>query len=281
MNAAPLSTQLPNLSDSQSGHNPAEFIAFLRSLNNDHLGDHCRRIASKDKDNWTTIVDGLVDHFLRSFYLPNTVSWDGVQERLEVTQATLEVIRRVFLRVDGIFTGSQELVRKIFVRLMDFCRVLDLWIGIAKENDGFSMLQQYREMVMSILISVLHGLGDNNAVPGQQQSACESLRELLKEGLEVFRGKVPSHSTLKFSHLECHSRLFRDIRPSLWQYNTGFLRKTSHSRHTKRSNIESRGYPPSEQLIKLMDTRTRKITLFMSLLTLPRKSRRFLPSFLK
>ena len=50
--------------------------------------------------------------------------WDGIQERLEVTEATLEVIRRVFLRVDGIFTGSEGLVRKIFVGLMDFCRVL-------------------------------------------------------------------------------------------------------------------------------------------------------------
>jgi serine/threonine-protein kinase ATR len=193
MNAAPLSTQLPvpNLGDSQSGYNPAEFIVFLRSLNNNHLGDHCRRIPSKDRDNWTTIVDGLVDHFLRSFYLPDAVSWDGVQERLEVTQATLEVIRRVFLRVDGIFTGSEVLVRKIFVRLMDFCRVLDLWIGTTIENiDDLSKLQEYREMVMSVLISVLRGLGNNNPVPGQQQSACESLREMLREGLEVCRGKL-------------------------------------------------------------------------------------------
>lgn len=198
MNMAPLSTQmpLPNLGDSQSGYNPAEFIAFLRSLNSNRLGDHCRRIPSKDKDSWTTIIGGLVDHFLRSFYLPDAVSWDGIQERLEVTEATLEVISRVFLRVDGIFIGSEALVQKIFVRLMDFCRVLDLWIETVNENIGdLSKLQQYREMVMSVLISVLRGLGDNNAVPGQQQSSCESLREMLREGLEVCRGKLLFPST--------------------------------------------------------------------------------------
>ena len=189
----------PNLGDSQSGYNPAEFIVFLRSLNNDHLGDHSRRIPAKDKDNWTTIVDGLVDHFLRSFYQPDTVPWDGIQERLEVTEATLEVIRRVFLRVDGIFTGSEGLVRKIFVRLMDFCRVLDLWTATAIKNvDDLSKLQGYREMVMSVLISVLRGLGSNNPVPGQQQSGCDSLREMLREGLEVCRGTLLPYSTFTF-----------------------------------------------------------------------------------
>lgn len=196
MSRAPTEFPVANLGDSQSGYDPAEFIVFLRSLNNDHLGDHCRRIPPKDKNNWTTIVDGLVDHFLRSFYLPGSVPWDGIQERLEVTEATLEVIRRVFLRVDGIFIGSEVLVRKIFVRLMDFCRVLDLWTATVVGNaDGLSKLQEYREMVMSVLISVLRGLGSNNPVPGQQQSACESLREMLREGLEVCRGKLLFYST--------------------------------------------------------------------------------------
>ena len=109
---------MPNLSDSQSGYNPAEFVVFLRPRNNDHLGDLSD--SSKDKNNWTTIVGGLVDHFLRSFYLPDTVPLDGIRERLEVTEATLEVIRCVFLRVDWIFTGSEGLVRKFFVRITLF-----------------------------------------------------------------------------------------------------------------------------------------------------------------
>lgn len=89
-----------------------------------------------------------------------------------MTEATLEVKSCVFLRVEGIFTGLEGLVRKIFVMLMDFCRVLDIWTATVIENvDGLPSDKNGHPF---------RGLGSNNPVPEQQQSACESLREMLR-----------------------------------------------------------------------------------------------------
>ena len=53
-----------------------------------------------------------------------------MQEKVEMTEATLEVIRRVFMLVESIYNGSEVLVRKMFARPLDLCRTLDVWIDI-------------------------------------------------------------------------------------------------------------------------------------------------------
>jgi len=186
MDPAPLSSQFPNLSGSQSNYDPAQFLLFLRSLVKRYLGDDCHPIPLAKKDDWVTIVNGLADHFLGSFYLPDDVSWEAMQERLEITEATLEVVRRVFLRVEGIYNDSEELIRKMFVRLLDLCRVLDLWVGSAVQNEE---VKEFRETVFSVLVSILRGLGCNNPVPEQQRSSWETLRGILQAGIDVCNGK--------------------------------------------------------------------------------------------
>jgi len=190
MNPTPSSTQfpVPQLGNSQSGATPAEFLEFLRSLPLQYLGDHCRRIPSGDKPAWVTIVNGLTDHFLGPFPLPGVVSWNAMQEKGEMIEATLDVVQRVFLRVDGIYNHSLELVQKLFARLLDLCRVLDVWMGTIQDTvDSQLMPLGLRESALSVLVSVLRGLGSNNPTP-DQQSSWKSLRDILKAGLEVCRG---------------------------------------------------------------------------------------------
>ncbi|CAA7258548.1 unnamed protein product [Cyclocybe aegerita] len=189
MNNTPPSTPfpVPGFAGADNNASPAEFLKFLRSLTTQYLGDNSPRILAANKAAWVTIVNGLTDHFLGSFPLPDIVSWSAMQERVEVAEVTLEAIKRVFERVEGIYNDSEELVRKLFARLLDLCRVLDVWTEpeVVCEEAMFSPAHM-KEKVSLLLIAVLRGLGDNAPAPSEQHSASwKVLREVLVESLGV------------------------------------------------------------------------------------------------
>ncbi|KDR84099.1 hypothetical protein GALMADRAFT_697464 [Galerina marginata CBS 339.88] len=170
MKAVPPSTPFPGLKGSDNNTSPAEFLQFLRSITAQYLGDNAARIAASNKDAWIAVVDGLTDHLLGSFPLPDIVSWNTMKEKIVMTEATLDVIRRVFLRVEGIYSSSEGLVKKLFVRLLNLCGVLD-------------------EKAFGVLVSILRGLGDHNPLISEgPESSWKVLRGILKECLDVCNG---------------------------------------------------------------------------------------------
>lgn len=203
MNTAPSSTpfQVPGFNGTDNNATPAEFLTFLRSLTAEYLGEKTKRITSDNKETWITIVDGMTDHLLGPFPQPDIVSWDTMKEKIVMTEATLEVIGRVFLRVDGIYDASGDLVKKLFARLIDLCRVLDIWI----ETDGFIdkdniTPNQLKERALAVLISILRGLGDGiSLAPEQNKPYWQSLRDMLQECVETCNGVSRYHLLLTIS----------------------------------------------------------------------------------
>jgi len=190
MNNPPPSTPfpVPGFHGGNNNASPAEFLEFLRSLTTQYLGDKCDRIRATDKTVWVTIVDGLTDHFLGAFPQPDIVSWNTMQDKVEMTEATLEVIRRVFLRVDGIYTGSVDLFRKVFVRLLDLCGVLDIWKEAATETGESGLPStRMREKTILTLTTLLRGLDGNNPSEAQE-SSWKALRRILQECVDVCAG---------------------------------------------------------------------------------------------
>jgi serine/threonine-protein kinase ATR len=182
---------VPGFNASSSNATPAQFLEFLRSLITQYLGDTSPRILSSAKAAWVTIVDGLTDHFLGSFPLPDIVSWETMQEKVEMTEATLEVIRRVFIRVEGIYNGSEVLVRKMFARLLDLCKTLDVWVDVGIPSGILAFTPEYiKEKALGLLVFVLRGLGDNTPPPSdhQYQPSWKTLREILNECIDVCHG---------------------------------------------------------------------------------------------
>ena len=182
---------VPGFNASSSNATPAQFLEFLRSLITQYLGDTSLRILSSAKAAWITIVDGLTDHFLGSFPLPDIVTWETMREKVEMTEATLEVIRRVFMRVEGIYNDSEILVRKMFVRLLDLCRILDVWVDVGILPGAPVFTPGYiREKALGLLVFLLRGLGDNIPAPSDHQSqpSWKTLREILKECVDVCHG---------------------------------------------------------------------------------------------
>ncbi|KAF8165695.1 hypothetical protein B0H34DRAFT_248869 [Crassisporium funariophilum] len=177
---------VPAFGGTDSNATPAEFLEFLRSLITQYLGDACPRIPAANKAAWITIVDGLTDHFLGPFPSPDIVSWNTMQEKVEVTAMTLEVIGRVFRRVECIYNGSEQLVRKLFARLLDLCKVLDIWID--SKICGETTLSSYnmKQKALALLTLILRGLGDNCPSPSDKSDLSWGvLRAILKECIDV------------------------------------------------------------------------------------------------
>ena len=194
MSVVPTSTPfpVPGFSASSDNATPAQFLDFLRSLITQYLGDTSPRILSSAKVAWVTIVDGLTDHFLRPFPLPDIVTWETMQEKVEMTEATLEVIRRVFMRVEGIYNGSEDLMRKMFARLLDLCRALDVWVDVGILSGDQEFTPGYiKEKALGLLVFLLRGLSDNIPPPSSDhhyQPSWKTLREILKECVDVCHG---------------------------------------------------------------------------------------------
>ena len=197
MSAVPPSTPfpVPGFHASSSNATPAQFLEFLRSLITQYLGDTSPRILSSAKAAWATIVDGLSDHFLGPFPLPDFVTWETMQEKVEMTEATLEVIRRVFMRIEA-------LVRKMFAKLLILsgCRTLDIWVGILSGDQAFTP-GYVKEKAIGLLVFLLCCLGNNTPPPSDQQyqPSWKTLRETLKECVDVCHGG-PNKKFLKYYH---------------------------------------------------------------------------------
>ena len=191
MSAVPPSTPfpVPGLNGTSDNATPAEFLSFLRNLINEYLGDNCPRIT-KNKDTWVTVVNGLTDHLLGTFPLPDVVSWNAMQEKVEMTEVSLEVIRRVFLRVDNVDIGSEDITRKLSARLLDLCRVLDVW-GEMEVDCGEGMFSpvHLKGRAFETLVSVLRCLGDNTPMTSEEYDpSWKSLRVILQEYVAVVQG---------------------------------------------------------------------------------------------
>ncbi|KAJ7771048.1 hypothetical protein DFH07DRAFT_716656, partial [Mycena maculata] len=169
-----------------SNASPQEFLDFLRNLVAQNLdGDPAVRIANKDL--WATVVAGLSEQFLASFPSTDKVQWHVMHEKIRLAAASLDVIRRVANRVEGIFHGPGDLARPTFARLLNFCNVVEMWLDIEFEPmDGLPSPQELAEDAFQTTLLVLRSLG--GAVVHIAESKVplwKTLRAILAESLDV------------------------------------------------------------------------------------------------
>ncbi|KAF5363593.1 hypothetical protein D9756_000300 [Leucocoprinus leucothites] len=153
---------IPTFNGSESDASLDQFLDFLRALISQYLSDNAPRIPSSNKVAWITVISGLTDHLLSTFPLPNLVSWTALREKVISVNTTLDVVKRVFERVDGIHQGTTETIKKVFARLLHLCFVLDSWLDNAiKPEDEQVHPEALRERCFEALVVVLRGLGEN------------------------------------------------------------------------------------------------------------------------
>lgn len=194
MNSVPPSTPfaVPGLDHAEVRVNsPESLLLFLRSVNKEYLGDNLPRIPASNKDNWIAIVNALADELLRTFPLPDGNTWDSMGEKIELVETTLEVSKRVFRHVNGIYNSSEALVKKLLARSIYLCGVLDLWIEVDVPcGDQILHPADMKERAIDAIVSILRGFGDHNPLSSEgQKPSWKILREILQECLDICNGK--------------------------------------------------------------------------------------------
>lgn len=183
---------VPTFDGSNNDASLDQFLDFLRTLISQYLSDNNPRIPSSNKDAWITVIGGLTDHLLATFPLPDIVSWSALQEKVTSTLTTLDVVKRVFERVDGIYQGTTGMVKKVFARLLNLCLVLDSWVDIEMQlEDGLVHPKVLKGKGFEVLVTLLRGLGGNVlTTAGIAEPSWRTLRMILNECLEVCHGEL-------------------------------------------------------------------------------------------
>lgn len=182
----------PEFNNVGGDSDPAEFLKFLQAMITKYLSEDSPRIAESSKDAWVAIVDGLADNFLQSFPLPDMTLWNLMQEKVAMTETTLQIIQRVFSCVDGIYNNAEVLVKKMFKRLIDLCSVLDIWLETSTIYDDSPVSPtSMQTQASNIVVCFLRGMGNNSPL---LSSDCEPswkiLRNILQECVDICQGIV-------------------------------------------------------------------------------------------
>lgn len=179
---------VPTFSGSESDKTLEGYLEFLRDLESRYLSDNTPRPS---KDGWITVIDGLTEHML-TFPLPEGISWSALGEKVTSVLATLDTVKRVFERVNVIFLGTAEMMKKVFARLLSLCLVLDSWVDLDVQlEDGVMHPKVVRERGLEVTIGILRGLGRNVVTTVENSDpSWKTLRTILNECLEVCHGEL-------------------------------------------------------------------------------------------
>ncbi|KAJ6615603.1 hypothetical protein B0H10DRAFT_2220252 [Mycena sp. CBHHK59/15] len=192
---------VPTFDDPHSDASPQEFLNFLKNLVVQNLdGDPAIRIPAANKDLWVTVVTGLSEQFLASFPSTDKVQWHVMHEKVKLASASLDVIRRVSLRVDDIFSGPGDLAKQTFARLLNFCNVVEMWLDVECEPmQGLPSPRVLAEDALQTTLLVLRSLGGAVVhIADSKIPLWKTLRAILAECLDIIEDLMLRSSTLAF-----------------------------------------------------------------------------------
>ncbi|KAJ7688698.1 hypothetical protein B0H17DRAFT_938025 [Mycena rosella] len=174
---------------------PQQFLEFLDNLVAENLdGDPTVRIPAANKGVWVTIVVGLSEQFLASFPSTDKVEWLDMHEKVKLASASLDVIRRVANRVEGMFHGPGDLAQRTFSRLLNFCNVVEMWLDVEVEQmEGLPSPRELADDALQTTLLVLRSLGGAVVhVADSKEPVWKILRVILAECLDIVEGECAS-----------------------------------------------------------------------------------------
>ncbi|KAJ7248463.1 hypothetical protein C8J57DRAFT_947425, partial [Mycena rebaudengoi] len=167
---------------------PQQFLEFLHNLVTQNLDGHPdARISVANKEPWVTVITGLSEQFLASFPSADKVQWHVMHEKVRLAAASLDVIRRVTTRVEGIFSGPGDLAQKTFARLLNFCNVIEMWLDVDFEPmEGLPSPRDLADDGLQTTLLVLRSLGGAVVHVAESNSPLwKTLRFILTECLDI------------------------------------------------------------------------------------------------
>ncbi|KAG9317708.1 hypothetical protein JVU11DRAFT_1921 [Chiua virens] len=125
-NGVPATFQTP---DGKATVAPKQLLEFLRSLIQVPTEEH-----DIDLTSWVTVVAGLADQVFGCFPYFTSIRQGTTNERITLTHSSLAVLDRVSRLSRPVWDNREDLVRKIFVRMLALCVSSESWLDVPTDD---------------------------------------------------------------------------------------------------------------------------------------------------
>ncbi|RDB19974.1 Serine/threonine-protein kinase atr [Hypsizygus marmoreus] len=214
LHAYSMTSQFGRLSTLEA-EDPDTLKAFITGLAADFwTGSHPITLEPSKEEAWNGILVEL-PRFL-FFLLPGKTQWDDLSQRLDMVDATLEILKRASLRVARAFDNARQGCHEILVRLLDLCCVFEMWHTRSYCATGTRTPLLMKETTFHVTILVLRAIGDGLTTNATAKlPTCATLRMFVDEYLNlaqeiIFRTVTEIPATIT---------LFKDAYPSSYAHD--------------------------------------------------------------
>lgn len=156
------------------------------------------RIKYEIPETWSTITLSVL-RMQAGFPFPAAnIKWDSTtNEKIEFVNVSTEITHMVFRNLEGIYHGSEKLMKKLWVIMLETCMMMDIWIDLDLPNDPqLPSPTALRLQVMNTLVDAFKGLCDANN-PGDVQQGLDLLRTLALETRTVVESQSPANMNVR------------------------------------------------------------------------------------
>ncbi|KAG1815741.1 uncharacterized protein BJ212DRAFT_240843 [Suillus subaureus] len=176
----PTTFQTPNGSNSAS---PKDLRDFLKSLNDDNPP------LVLDKPLWLRLIASLLEQVFGCFPYFKPTMLGTTNERIELTDVTLDVFSRVGKRADSLdwlYSDEEHLSKKVFVHLLGLCTSTESWLEVVDSGDSGGASHTLYSKACGTLVEFLQLLSFSS-VPGGDSSDLQRgvLQDILYEATNL------------------------------------------------------------------------------------------------
>jgi len=197
----PPTFQTPNGTE---GASPKDLRDFLRSLRDNELQkDDIPSTLVQDRQPWLKLVGGLLEHVFGCFPYFKPSIQGTTNERIELTDVSLEVFSCIGKRVDLLYVDEEHLTREVFVHLLGLCISAESWLEVANQSEsgGLPLPNTLYPKACDTLVDFLQNLSfltSRGTYSGVQVGA---LHEILYEVTNLCTGEFNSFVTKRLLNI--------------------------------------------------------------------------------
>lgn len=151
----PATFQTPDGSDAVA---PKQLLEFLRSLIQKSTADGDKAVY--DRASWVTMISGLADQVYGYFPYFTSIKQGTTNERITLTHVSLDVLDHVSHQSRPIWYDGEDLVKKLFVRLLALCVSAESWLdatnaSLADHLDPTTLYSKATNILVHLLCQLL------------------------------------------------------------------------------------------------------------------------------
>ncbi|KAG1768696.1 hypothetical protein EDD22DRAFT_1041450 [Suillus occidentalis] len=193
----PTTFQTPNGTNSAS---PKDLRDFLKSLNDDNPP------LVLDKTLWLRLLASLLEQVFGCFPYFKPTMLGTTNERIELTDVTLDVFSRVGKKADSLdwlYADEEHLSKKVFVHFLGLCTSAESWLEVTDDGDSGGASNTLYSKACGTLVEFLQLLSFSS-IPGGESSDLQRgvLEDILYEATNLCTMQSFLQGNPSYPHLE-------------------------------------------------------------------------------